>query len=235
MKTIQVDTIEKYVGETVRDPYGRTIGKLVGFYSEVDGTVTAIEVAKGDLGFETISAARVDITPDGIVVLPEWKTEALSLARQIERAKKRAKALEDLYSRNEIPRYAYEEFKKKLEHTMSKLKSKSQEVKALLRKRIGELEDETIHIEKALTAVKMSYIAGEMSEKAYKLAAETLRSARDKNLDEKNDAKKMLEKIIKLEEEPVQLKAEEKEEAPEPAVEPPAAEEPPVIVQVLEG
>ena len=205
MRNVQVETIEKYVGENVKDPYGRVIGKLIGFYSDVDGIVTAVEIAKGDLGFETVSIERIDITAEGVKVLPEWKSEALNVAAQFDRAKKRAKALEDLYAKNEIPRHAYEEFKKKVDAAISRLKSKNQEVKALLRRRMGELEDEIVHIEKALTAMKMSYIAGEISERAYKAAAEALRSSRDKDLDEKNDIKKMLEKLTKLEEEPAQL------------------------------
>jgi alanyl-tRNA synthetase len=199
--------VEKYVGENIKDPYGRVIGRLIAFYSDVDGTVTAVEIAKGDLGFETVPIERIKITSEGVSILPTWKSEAISVAAQFDRAKKRAKALEDLYAKSEIPRHAYDEFKKKVDAAITRLRSKNQEVKALLRRIMGELEDEIVHIEKALTAMKMSYIAGEISEKAYKAAAEALRTNRDKDLDEKNDIKKMLEKLTKLEEEPAQLAA----------------------------
>jgi len=235
MRNVWIDTIEKYVGENVKDPYGRVIGKLIGFYSDVDGIVSAVEVAKGDLGFETIPVERIEIDPEGVKILPTWKAEAISVAAQFERAKKRAKALEDLYAKNEIPRHAYDEFKKKVDAAISRLRSKNQEVKALLRRRMGELEDEIVHVEKALTAMKMSYIAGEISEKAYKAAAEALRASRDKDLDEKNDIKKMLEKLTKLEEEPAQLStspASTKATIPEGA---PTADDQAILVEVVES
>ena len=229
----EISVLEKFIGETVKDPYGRVLGTLVALYGEIDGSVSAIEIAKGDNGLETVDIQRVSVEKDGVVVIPTWKAEAMSVAAQLERARKRLKALEDLYSRSEVPRHAYEEFKKKLTAALSDLKTKSREVKGLLRRKIGDLEDEILHVEKALTAMKMSYIAGEISEKSYKAAADALRGSRDRDLEEKSDVKKMLERLIRLEEEPISSTIAKAPEAEAPEATAPVAEQP-IVVQVVE-
>ncbi len=235
---LMVDEVERYVGLEVKDPYGRKVGRIVALYSEVDGTVTGVELEVNEDTFTTISADRIKITEDGeLQIIPEWKAEALSLIKQLDKAKRRIKALDDLYSKNEIPRHAYEEFRKKVEKSLSALKIRAREVKQMLRKRTHVLEDTIIQIEKAMTALKMSYLAGELSEKGYKSAVEALRQAKDKAVEEKEDIKKILNRIEKLEREPVEIKlpSSQKTETPSPKVEAPETSEAPILVQVVEG
>ncbi len=235
---LMVDEVERYVGLEVKDPYGRKIGRIVALYSEVDGTVTGIELEVNEDTFTTVKADRIKITEDGeLQIIPEWKVEALSLIKQLDKAKRRIKALDDLYSKNEIPRHAYEEFRKRVEKSLSALKVKARDVKQMLKKRTHALEDTIIQIEKAMTALKMSYLAGELSEKGYKAAVEALRQAKDKAVEEKEDIKKILNKIEKLEREPVEIKlpSTQKTGTHAPKVEAPESSEAPILVQVVEG
>ncbi len=194
-----VDMLDKYIGQKIKDPYNRTIGTLASIYSDVDGTVTAVEVLYGDSEFKTVEIGRLTIKNGELILLPEWKYKAMKVIDKLERARRRAKALEDLYSKGEIPRHAYEEFKSKVASALEKLKIEAKEAKELIKSRIRALEDQVVQIEKALTALKMSYIAGEISERGYKPAADILRQSRDRNLEEKNEASKILDTIQRLE------------------------------------
>ncbi|MCC6009897.1 MAG: CdvA-like protein [Fervidicoccaceae archaeon] len=194
-----VDMLDKYIGQKVKDPYGRVLGTLASLYSEVDGTVKAVEVVFGESVFKTIEIGRISISNGEIVIIPEWKHASSRVIEKLERARKRAKALEELYSKGEIPKHAYDEFKAKLSKDLDALKDEAKTAKELIRKRINEIEDQVVEIEKALTSLKMSYIAGEIGERGYKQAADILRSHRDRNIDEKNDAKKVLDLIGRLE------------------------------------
>lgn len=200
-----ISALEKFVGQKVKDPYDRVVGTLASIYSDVDGTVTAVEIMVNDGVFKTFDSGMLSIKGGEVVLVPEWKYKALKLIEKLERGKKWVKALEDLYAKGEIPKHAYEEFKAKLTRELEKLKAESKEVKEVIRARINELEDQIVKIEKALTALKMSYISGEVSERGYKVAADLLRTSRDKNLEEKGDAKSTLERIQRLEAAEIEL------------------------------
>ncbi len=222
-----VETLDKYIGQKIKDPYNRTVGTLASIYSDVDGTVTAVEVLFGDIEFKTVEVGRLTIRNGELILLPKWKYIAMKVIDRLERARRRAKALEDLYAKGEIPKHAYEEFKNKVLRDLEKLKIEAKEAKDIIRKRMHELEDQIVQIEKALTALKMSYIAGEISERGYKPAADTLRQSRDRDLEEKNEAKKILETIQKLETADMEVSL----------VEPPAKQaeaETPIFVEVLQ-
>ncbi|MEM4971760.1 MAG: CdvA-like protein, partial [Sulfolobales archaeon] len=118
---------------------------------------------------------------------------------QLDRARKRSRALEDLYSSKEIGSQAYEEIKKSLEATLNRLKERSKQVKNLLRKRLGEIEDEILHLDKAMNHLKIGYTAGEINEQRFKASIENLRSVRNKYLDEKKDVETHIELLEKLE------------------------------------
>ncbi|MGC8679441.1 MAG: CdvA-like protein, partial [Fervidicoccaceae archaeon] len=63
-----VDTLDKYIGQKVKDPYQRVIGSLASLYSDIDGNVKAVEVLFGDVYFKTIPADRILIQKDEVVL-----------------------------------------------------------------------------------------------------------------------------------------------------------------------
>lgn len=228
-----VDTIDKYIGQKVKDPYQRVVGSLASLYSDIDGNVKAVEVLFGDAYFKTIPADRILIQKDEIILLPEWKYNAMKVIERLERARRRAKALDDLYAKGEIARSAYEEFKNQVSKDLDLLKKDATEAKEMIKKRIGELEDQVVQIEKAITALKMSYIAGEIGERGYKPAADILRQNKDRNLEEKNEAKRILDLIGKLETQNLDIDTVLKETLPSTNENLKPAEQP-IVVEVHE-
>lgn len=218
---LQVEDVEKHLGSRVRDPYGRVLGTLVSFYSEVDGTVSGIEVSREDGGLIYIPAERASSTTEGIVVIPEWRVEAVKVEQQLDRARKRARAVEDLFSSKEIGSQSYEEMKKSIEGILSRLRERAKGVRSILRKRLGELEDEILHIDKASNHLKLGYTSGEVGEQRFKAGIEVLRASRARAVDEKRDVEKHLELLEKLESEAVlpQKIAPSLQAAPEPQAE----------------
>uniref|UniRef100_A0A7J3ZLJ9 CdvA-like coiled-coil domain-containing protein n=1 Tax=Fervidicoccus fontis TaxID=683846 RepID=A0A7J3ZLJ9_9CREN len=229
-----VDMIEKYIGQKVKDPYDRTIGTLTSVYSDVDGVVNAVEILLGDSVFKTFEARMLTIKNGELVLLPEWKFKSMKIIEKLERGRRRARALEDLYSKGEIPKHTYDEFKAKLTRDLERLKGEAKEVKELIRKRIHELEDQIVQAEKALTALKVSYIAGEIGERGYKPAVDILRQGRDRNLEEKSDAKRVLELIQRLEAAGVELEWEQEERALEKVEEGESIVGEPLYVEVVQ-
>lgn len=196
---VTVDEVEKNLGAKVKDPYGRVLGFLVSIYSDIDGTVSGVEVLREDGFLISVPSERVSITTEGIVIIPEWRIEAIKVEQQLDRARKRLRALEDLFLSKEISSQAYEEMKKGLEATLARLRERSKQVRGMLRKRLGELEDELLHIDKAINHLKLGYTSGEVGEQRYKDSIEMLRSSKNRALDEKRDLEKHIELLEKLE------------------------------------
>jgi flagellar hook-basal body complex protein FliE len=202
---LKVEDIENYLGKPVNDPYGRRVGHIVSFYSDPDGNVVALEISFGDFEFKEVSIDRFNFDSGEIILVPEWEYEAKKIENRLERLKKRVTALEDLYAKKEIPRHTYEVFKKKLDEALVNAKEESKKVKDLLKKRQYELEDIILELEKAMTSLKVSYIAGEVPDKAYKTAADQIRKHIEHAQLEKESVKKHLEKIEVLETQPVDI------------------------------
>lgn len=227
---VTIERMEKYLGQPVKDPYGRVLGTVISFYSDSDGYVTSVEICLGETKFMQVPIDRVKLNNDALVLLPEWQYEAEKVAKRLERLRKRVHAIEDLYAKKEIPRHAYEVFKKKLDEELAKVKEKAEKVKEDLKKKLHELEDTIIQLERAFTAVKISYIAGEIGDKAYKQAADHLRRYLEYTMAERDDVKRYIERIEKLETQPPPLhRAPEKVEGEVPGG------EQPLPVVVIEG
>ncbi len=205
MAYLRIEDIEDYLGKPVNDPYGRRVGYIVGFYSDSDGNVTGLETSFGDFVFKEISIDRFRFENGDIILIPEWEYEAKKIENRLERLRKRITALKELYSKKEIPRYAYEEYKKKLETELIKAKEEAREVKNLLRKRMHELDDIIVELEKTMTSLKVSYLASEIPEKAYKIAADQIRKHLEFSQIEKESVKKHIDKIDSLEKQPIDI------------------------------
>ena len=64
---------------------------------------------------------------------------------------------------------------------------------------MNDIEDENLKLERAIANLKVSYFAGEISEKSYKIAIDFLRKAKDSNARELDDLRVILKKIESLE------------------------------------
>lgn len=213
---IKIDEIEDYLGKPVNDPYGRRVGYVIGFYSDSDGKITSLEISIGDFNFKEISIDRFEFDNGEIILIPEWEYEAKKIENRLERLRKRIVALNELYAKKEIPRHAYDKFKKKLDNELLKTKEEARNVREILRKRLNELEDIILELEKTLTSLKVSYLAGEIPEKAYKIAADQIRKHIDFAQTEKENVKKHIETIEKLEKQPIDISVKSSETSIEP-------------------
>ena len=226
---VTLDQVEKFLGQSVRDEYGRNLGKLIAVFADVSGNVEAVEIALNDYELVKVEAGRLMRTPDALVVLPEWKVAAIDVENRLDRVKRRIRSLEELNRKGMIPTHAYEEMRKRLEAEFKKIKEDSSKIREVLKGKISELEDQIIRYERAIANVYVLYMSNEISEQSYKASMDFMRNAKSKCLDEKKDVEKHLDLLSKLEAEPVepQVKA-----APQPQI--PAQAQPPIPVVVVE-
>ncbi|QIW24129.1 cell division protein [Sulfolobus sp. S-194] len=202
---ISVDVLTKFIGQKVKDVYGRDVGSIIHVYTEIDGTITGIEISYGN-SFVTVSPESVKMDGDNIVLLPEWKTEAIKILGYMEKIRRRQKALEELYSKQEIPKSMYDDMKRKLDSELLKLREEHAKLKSKLKNRLNEIEDQLAQIDKATISLKMSYISGELPETSYKNSMEILRQSKESYTLERDDIKKILDKLDGLDKEGIDIK-----------------------------
>ena len=203
---ISIDVLTKFVGQKVKDIYGREVGSIIHVYTETDGTITGIEIAY-DNSFITVNPESIKLDGDNIVLLPEWKTEAIKIFGYMDKIRRRQKALEELYSKQEIPKSMYDEMKRKLDAELLKVKEEHAKLKNKLKDRLNEIEDQLAKIDKITISLKISYISGELPEVAYKSSMELLRQAKESYTLERDDIKKTLDKLDGLDKEVLDIKS----------------------------
>jgi hypothetical protein len=227
---ITIDQIEKYMGQIIKDEYGRNLGIFLTAYTDVSGTIESIEVATNDYTLERVDANRIKLTPDGVVVMPEWKVEALFVENKLDRVRRRIRSVEELYRKGMIPGHAYEEIKNRLDHQFKLVKDEVKKVKTVLRDRAHKLEDQIIRLEKDISNLLVLYMSNEVGENSYKAAIEYLRQAKSRNIDEKKDVEKHIELIEKLEADTTESTVKHTKETTFPV----PSEESPIQVQIIE-
>jgi len=194
-----IEKITECINKPVVDPYGRRLGYIVGYYSNSDGRVYALEINFNDSDYKEVSIERFTTSVEGIVLVPEHEFNATQIENRLRIVKARIASLEDLYSKKEIPVHVYEQFKKRLEEELAKLKGAAREVKEALRKRIHEVEDLIAEVEKTMGILKTSYLSGEIPEKPYLDALGSMKKTLEILTREKDSLKKHIDTIESLE------------------------------------
>ena len=198
---ITIDQVEKFIGKHVKEEYGRIVGKVLTAFTDITGEVSSIEVALNDSMLEKITADRIKLTPDGLIIMPEWKVRALDTENKLDRVRRRLRAIEELYRKGSIPVHAYEDMKRKLEAGFSKVKEEVKEVKEVLKKRVNDLEYQITRLERDVSNLMMLYMSNEVSEGPYKAAVDYLKESKARCVEEKKDIEKHINLIAKLESE----------------------------------
>ena len=215
--SLKIDSVAKVVGSDVEDHYGRVLGVLVSVNSDVDGNVKAIQIKIADRGIEEVPGERLSFRDGKLVVTPEWRFEANKTIEALDRAYRRRKATESL-AQGDIPAEIVEELRRGLSEEIKNLKARAENVKNMIKDRISAIDDESLHISRAIVSVQTLYFSGELFEKNFTQSINHLRKLREKLIEEKNDAKRVLERLEKTIEAvsaPIEVKKEQpKQEEP---------------------
>jgi|GEM_PF-495752 len=198
MPSPKVDEVSKFIGSQVFDDFNRSLGTLIAVESDIDGRITSIIVKPEDLPLQVIEGERVKVSDDKVRVTSEWKFEVLQIIEELDRAYKRRKALESINSRNDLPALVVEPMKRKLEDDIKALKLKADEVRKRVEARIGEIDDESLKLARAVATIGISYFSGEVGERAYTQSMNHLRKLQESLSEEKKAAKDLVDKLDKV-------------------------------------
>ncbi len=239
--SLRVEIVSHLVGQEVEDSYGRVLGILVSFNSDVNGNVKSIEVKVADKGLESVEGDRLQVNDGKLTILPEWKYEALKVIEALDRAYRRRRALETITSSSDIPAEIVENLKRVLNEEIKNLKIRAEKVGRMIKDRLATIEDESLHISKAIVDIQTLYFSGEVGEKSYTQSMNHLKKLREKLMEEKNDAKKTLDKLEKTveatltQQQPQKIIAQQEQKQQQPQKQDTQQTPVPVVVKIEEA
>ncbi|MCE4613074.1 MAG: CdvA-like protein [Desulfurococcales archaeon] len=195
---LKVEYISNIVGEEIQDEYGRSMGFLVSITGDIDGFVKQVEIKVADRSVERIPVERLRVKDGKLMIVPEWKYEAIKVIESLDRAYRRRKAVESVLSQGDIPGEVIETMKRRLTEEIKRLRVRAEEVKSIIRARINEIDDETLRLSSAIANLQVLYFSGEVGEKGYTHGMNQLRKLKNILEEEKSDAKKVLDRLEKI-------------------------------------
>ena len=179
---------------TVKDIYGREIGRLVGVLLDFDGSIKSVGVSESGGRLVQYSGSRIVRCEDGYLVVPEWKVDAQALAKERARLSRREAALESIIEEERSSPAVLNQVKKEL----SEVRANNRRLKERVDRRLSEIKQNEMEIERFAALTKIQRATGEIDEDSYLMAANYCKlaiSADSKESDELTHAMGFLEDI----------------------------------------
>jgi hypothetical protein len=189
---MRAEAIEKLISRPVKDIYGRYVGFVVGFSVETSGDLMSIGVDQGNGVFAEYPSSRLVSAADGFIIIPSWKVECDSLAKETDGVRKRAKALQELAREGEVPRTLFDEMTGKYTAEAEKIQESYRTLAQEMVVRTQELDLQRETLERFLVNLKVQFRSGELDEPAYKVASENCQNMQKKNALEREELVRMM-------------------------------------------
>jgi len=211
------------LGKSVKDEYGRPIGKIASFQLNPHGQVDGIFIQHGDGEFKRYPAEQLKFDgSDTVVLLSPIKAKGNKLCNEIPLIWRKDQALKELLENNKVPQELYEGLHNSFEGALNQLKAEAQAVMEKIDERIAECNEQIKELNSALINLEIERHIGKIDDVLYNNAMEIVQQ----NLKWINSEKKELESLKNklsnillgenlTEQQPEEQKAEEKEKIEE--------------------
>lgn len=222
-----------FIGKSVRDEYGRQIGRIASFMVKPNGQIDGVLVEHGDGEFLRYPSDQFKIDGESIVVLPSIKLKVKSLCNEIPLIWRKDQALSALSEKKKFPSDLFEILHRNFEGALNQLKKDAQATLDSIDTQIAKCDRQVKDLHSALINLEIEREIGRINSKAYQTAMGIIQQGLKQANTEKSDLEAMGKKLsnIILGETPEGTSAttaQEEEEAPSDSQLP----EPPVVVDV---
>ena len=184
-----------YLGRKVVDNYGRTLGKVVGYYVGEMGSppLLGVELLEGD--FNVYPSTNLVDEANILVLNDNWKTKADTLSHNLNLSMRKISALEKLYKTGEISNDAYQNLGKEFENTAKDLRVFHESLVGRLDERSHSLSDKLKQVEDYFVNIKVAYELGEIDDDDYKMTRDALHDLINRLQTEQKDVSAAQERL----------------------------------------
>lgn len=224
-----------FIGKSVRDEYGRQIGRVASFTTSPNGPVNGVFIEHGDGEFLRYPSNQFKMDDDGVVLLSPIKSRVKALCDDIPLIWRKDQALGDLLEKKKIPSEMFNDLHKNFENALNQLKADAQAAIENIDKQVAKCAQQITALNSAMVCLEIEHEIGKIDDTPYKTALEMIQGCLKKAVDEKSDLEAMKNKLSNMllgEAPAVVVKTEtEKENLPPPPASP-TLPEPPGVVHV---
>ena len=185
--------VKETIGKTVVNAYGWTVGKVVGFSTDLQDSVLFLGIELPNNGFMRFEASKASYDQDVVVINNSWKSQVERLTNEITTIMKRISALDEF--KEEISEKIHEDLQNKFENEKKVLLNRERNLSEKLKERLKEIEIQLNEILEFVVNVKISYRLGDINEEIYQCSNVPLQVIIDRLRFEVNDVKFALDKL----------------------------------------
>lgn len=175
LKLSKENTVGKYyLGRKVVDSYGKTLGKVVGYYSKSKNSqpIIGLELTSGI--FKSISSEHL-LDEANILVLDEnWRTKAEEITQNLTLNMRKISAVGKLYKSGEISQEASDNLGKDFDANIQNLRAHREDLLDRLNERSKILNYKLKEVENYFVNVKVAHELDEMDDESYKISRDAL-------------------------------------------------------------
>jgi len=230
-----------YIGKSVKDEYGRSIGRIASFGVNPNGLVNHVYIEHGNGEFSRYPSEQFRMEDENTVTLtPLMKLRVKSLCDEIPLIWRKDQALSDLVEKKKIPSEMFNDLHKNFEGALNQLKTEAQTALEGIDKQMAKCSHQVKELNSALINLEIEREIGKIDDKAYQAGMEILQAELKRTNSEKTDLeaiRSQLSNIMLGEASTITKPKEGEKEAPQVSASPPAPSsptlpEPPVVVHV---
>jgi hypothetical protein len=232
----QISNLFLSIGKSVKDEYGRSVGKVASFALTPSGKFDAVYIEFSDGTFSKQPMEHLKFNGAEITFISKIKSEASILCDQIPLVWRKDQALKDLAEKKKIAPEIYQELHNSFDGVLSQLKKDAQSLSDEIAKEIARCAEEIRTLNYAVVNLELEHEIGKIDEAAYKSAFTLLQENIKRANTEKSDlelTKSKLSNILIGDSSEPEQKTKTKVSV-EPISEAPELPEPPVVVYVKE-
>ncbi len=195
---LQAKDVKPFVGKSIADPYGRIIGRMIGFSVNLKNEITSVEIELGNGDFSSFPESQISIAEDSIVFIPAWKANSNVFSEEYTSTLHRIYVLKELYNKGELQPEIYDDFSKKHEDLLNELETQRNALLTRLKEEIGRLNAKLKELQTFIANIKVEHLTGEIDDQAYNTATNAAQIGLEKIYLEKKDLETTLDEITKI-------------------------------------
>ena len=206
------------IGKPVRDMYGTDMGKILGTFTDIDGSIQTVGVDCGSEGLKQIPFEQLVLQGEVVIYIPNWRLEAQKILREKGLTLRRLKALMTIVSENDEMKSDAELIHETYKSKLMSLDDAEAKIKTQLLTRLDELDNQAKTVKIILFDARVQFKSEEISELTFESIQKHCNNLLERLSHEKNEVKNVQRRLDDLSVECIEVIKTPKEMIEESAV-----------------
>ena len=186
------------IGKPVRDMYGTDMGKILGTFTDIDGSIQTVGVDCGSEGLKQIPFVQLVLQGEVVIYIPNWRLEAQKVLREKGLTLRRLKALINIVSENDEMKSDAELIHETYKSKLMNLDDAEAKIKTQLLTRLDELDNQAKTVKIILFDARVQFKSEEISELTFESIQKHCNNLLERLSHEKNEVKNVQRRLDDL-------------------------------------